>query len=230
MNNSSIYLQLVTNAVSMSPRPKRKRRLIEPPTVTGFVPESGEFDPENGIVLHFEEYEAIKLADYDNLTQLEASERLHVSRPTFTRIYDSARKKVARAFVENKSISVAGGRVEFDTNWFSCLDCGTVYKEEAGKGDSESEKKTCPVCKSEEVIAVEDNVGKRGMHRNRRGQAQHFREGMGMEGNCICPKCDYKAVHVAGVPCARILCPKCDIRLLRENSEHHKIILKKRKK
>lgn len=209
----------------MSPRPKRKRKLIEPPTVTGFVPESGEFDPEKGIVLHFEEYEAIKLADYDNLTQLEASERLQVSRPTFTRIYDSARKKVARAFVENKSISVAGGRVEFDTNWFSCLDCGTVYKEEVTESKNE---KRCPVCASAEVVAAEDK--RSDFHGKRRRHGQHFREGLGMEGNCICPKCDYKVEHKAGVPCARLLCPKCDIRMLRENSEHHKTILIKRKK
>ncbi len=209
----------------MSPRPKRRRRLNEPPTVTGFIPESGEFDPENGIVLHFEEYEAIKLADYNNLTQLEASERLQVSRPTFTRIYDSARKKVARAFVENKSISVAGGMVEFDTNWFSCLSCGTVYKEEI---THQKQEKICPVCASDEVVAVEDN--QTGFRGKGRGRARHSKGGMGMEGSCICPKCDFKVEHEAGVPCAGLLCPKCDIRMLRENSEHHKIILKKRKK
>jgi predicted DNA-binding protein (UPF0251 family) len=210
----------------MSPRPKRKRRLIEPPTITGFVPESGWFDPEKGIVLHFEEYEAIKLADYDKLTQLEASEKLQVSRPTFTRIYDSARKKVARAFVENKSISVEGGRVEFDTNWFSCLHCGAVYKEKTSKG---AQGNPCPVCASTDVIATEDNTGRRRAHGRRRGQTQHFSGGMGMEGNCICPKCDYKLKHEAGVPCTGILCPKCDIRMVRENSEHHLSILKKRK-
>jgi predicted DNA-binding protein (UPF0251 family)/phage FluMu protein Com len=209
------------------PRPKLRRRLIEPPTVTGFIPESGWFDPENGIILHFEEYEAIKLADYDNLTQLEASERLQVSRPTFTRIYDSARKKVARAFVENKSISVRGGKVEFDTNWFSCMHCGAVYKKETTKGKL---SKTCPVCASNDVVAMEDNMGRRRMHGQGRGQAQHFREGLGMDGNCICPKCDLKIKHEAGVPCSGMLCPKCDIRMVRENSEHHKTILKKRKK
>jgi predicted DNA-binding protein (UPF0251 family) len=209
------------------PRPKRKRRLIEPPTVTGFVPESGWFDPQNGIVLHFEEYEAIKLADYDNLTQLEASARLQVSRPTFSRIYDSARKKVARAFVENKSISVEGGRVEFDTNWFSCQHCGAVYKEET---TAKKSKKTCPVCASTDVIAVEDNIGRRRMHGKGRGQAQPFREGLGMRGNCICPKCDLKVSHQPGVPCTGVLCPKCNVRMVRENSEHHLAILKKRKK
>jgi len=211
----------------MSPRPKRKRRLIEPPTVTGFIPESGWFDPENGIVLHFEEYEAIKLADYDHLTQLEASEKLQVSRPTFTRIYDSARKKVARAFVENKSISVEGGRVEFDTNWYSCQHCGAVYKQE---NLEEKPENPCPVCASTNVIAVEDNIRRRRVHGKGRGKAQHFREGMGMAGNCICPKCDFKIKHEAGVPCTGMLCPKCDVRMVRENSEHHKAILKKRKK
>jgi predicted DNA-binding protein (UPF0251 family) len=210
----------------MSPRPKLRRKMTEPPTVTGFIPESGWFDPENGIILHFEEYEAIKLADYDNMTQLEASESLQVSRPTFTRIYTAARKKVAQAFVENKSITIEGGRVEFETKWKSCLHCGAVYKQKSAQTEID---KQCPVCGSKETIAVEDNVGRRGMYGKRRGQGQHLREGLGMEGNCICPKCDFKVKHQAGIPCTGVLCPNCDIRMVRENSELHNTILKKRK-
>ena len=75
-----------------------------------------------------EEYESIRLSDYEGLTQLEASKRLNVSRPTFTRIYDAARKKVAKAFVENKSISIEGGDVVFKENWYYCNHCHSVFK------------------------------------------------------------------------------------------------------
>jgi len=118
----------------MSPRPKRRRILGEPPSVSGFVPESGDYSTasEDKVILLFEEYEAIRLTDYEGLTQLEASLRMHVSRPTFTRIYDSARKKVAKAFVENKRISIEGGHVEFKAGWYRCANCGSVLKRKSG--------------------------------------------------------------------------------------------------
>ena len=112
----------------MSPRPKRGRMMSEPPFVSGFMPEGGDFNPDEVLVLHFEEYEAIKLSDYEYLTQLQASKRLGVSRPTFTRIYDSARKKIAKAFIENKRIVIQGGEVEFEETWYRCLDCNSVFK------------------------------------------------------------------------------------------------------
>ncbi len=128
MNRCSIYLHPKLN--QMSPRPKRRRILSEPPAISGFMPESGDysFASEDTVILFFEEYESIRLADYEYLTQLEASKRMRISMPTFTRIYESARRKVAKAFVENKRISIEGGHVEFDANWYRCDNCGTVFK------------------------------------------------------------------------------------------------------
>jgi predicted DNA-binding protein (UPF0251 family) len=73
--------------------------------------------------LHFDEYESIRLLDYENLTQEEASEKMNVSRPTLTRIYENARKTIARAFVEGKAIVIDGGKVQFDDDWFRCKKC-----------------------------------------------------------------------------------------------------------
>ena len=213
----------------MSPRPKRKRIIKTPPTVTGFVPESGDFDPNEKVVLRFEEFEAVKLADYELLTHLEASKEMGVSRPTFTRIYDSARKKIAKAFVKNMQIVIEGGDVDFGENWFRCMDCGTVFKQKKKKKNV-AEDIVCPVCKSENEVLLQDAIrlpdkqwgfGK--------GHGRQFRGGGGGGGVCICPKCDYKVSHVLGTPCSAMLCPKCNIRLIREGSEHHRFVLKKRK-
>jgi NAD-dependent SIR2 family protein deacetylase len=52
---------------------------------------------------------------------------------------------------------------------------------------------------------------------------------MGSGGNCICPKCGYKAPHKSGVPCQEERCPKCNAKLMREGSYHHKLVLEKKK-
>ena len=101
------------------PRRKRDRRLLAPPSIKGL----SVYGPRNRseqIVLYFEEYETIKLLDYDNLTQEEAAICMEVSRPTLTRIYESARNKVARSMVEGKDLIIRGGNFQFDDNWFYC--------------------------------------------------------------------------------------------------------------
>ena len=60
---------------------------------------------------------------YDNLSQDEAAEKLEVSRPTLTRIYNSALKKIGQAFVEGKSIVIKGGDFEFHKDWYKCNRC-----------------------------------------------------------------------------------------------------------
>lgn len=77
-------------------------------------------------ILLVEEYEAIRLVDYENLIQEEAAERMGISRPTFTRIYDRARKTIAAAFVEGKAILIQGGNYSTDDYWFRCNNCKEV--------------------------------------------------------------------------------------------------------
>lgn len=206
----------------MSPRPKKQRRLNEPPFITGFVPENGDFNPEESITLFFEEYEALKLADYKGLSQLEASKILDVSRPTFTRIYDSARKKIAQALVEHKRLRIGGGNAVFNEKWYACNSCESVFKLFRTSTDTI----VCPVCHSEDVVEIQEaNFGfeqKRGMG----GRGRHHKGDS--SGNCICPKCNYSVKHQVGIPCNSMLCPHCNIRLIRENSIHHLNIINKR--
>ncbi|OQY00334.1 MAG: hypothetical protein B6I20_08880 [Bacteroidetes bacterium 4572_117] len=99
------------------PRPKRKRNVFSLPMVEGFKPFGAAIDQTEAIELLIEEYETIKLADYLNLTQEEAAKKMNISRPTFTRIYDKARKTIAHAFVEGKVIVIKGGDINVDNKY-----------------------------------------------------------------------------------------------------------------
>ena len=56
-----------------------------------------------------DEFEALRLADVEGLRQVEAAEKMRISRPTFTRIYAAARAKVGDALVNIKAIKIEGG-------------------------------------------------------------------------------------------------------------------------
>jgi len=79
-----------------------------------------DIEPE---ILLYEEYESIRLTDYNGLNHEEAATRMDISRPTFTRIYDRARKTIARAFVEGKAVFIEGGDYQTDQFWYRCDDC-----------------------------------------------------------------------------------------------------------
>ena len=80
-----------------------------PPLMEGFKPFGIQDRQIEKVILLFEEYEAIRLCDYENLTQEEAAERMHISRPTFNRLYNHARYTIAKALVEGRMILIQGG-------------------------------------------------------------------------------------------------------------------------
>lgn len=105
------------------PRPKCQRRIGCPPTMEGFKPFGIHRNGKETVTLLFEEYEALRLTDYEGMTQEQAAEKMQVSRPTFTRIYEQARKTIAKAFVEGSAIIIQGGDVQFDKKWYRCRTC-----------------------------------------------------------------------------------------------------------
>lgn len=126
----------------MSPRTKKIRSIQRRPNFAGFRPYGSQTAAVSEIPLNFEEYEAIKLCDYEILTHEEASVIMNVSRPTFTRIYESARRKIAKAFVEGGIISFEVGKSIVNTIWYSCNSCKITFSV------SENNLHTCPFCNS----------------------------------------------------------------------------------
>ncbi|PKO98426.1 MAG: DNA-binding protein [Bacteroidetes bacterium HGW-Bacteroidetes-8] len=125
------------------PRPKRRRRMNNPPHFKGYRP-IGITDETHPVLLNYEEYEAIRLSDYELLGHVQASAFMNVSRPTYTRIYESARRKIAQAFVLGKTIVFEGGKVYFDSEWYTCSCCGCFFNHP----QKEQRLEECPLCGS----------------------------------------------------------------------------------
>lgn len=89
------------------PRPKRPRHIFAKPQFKGFSPDNaGSGDV---IILTVEEFETIRLIDYQGMDQSQAAEMMSVSRQTVGRILKTARLKTARALVEGRSLNIRGG-------------------------------------------------------------------------------------------------------------------------
>ncbi len=87
-------------------RPKKERCVELDPLAVYFKPRAIPLSRLNEIELLHEELEAIRLRDLLALKQEEAARRMKVSRPTFTRIYRSARKKIADFLVNAKALKI----------------------------------------------------------------------------------------------------------------------------
>ena len=90
-------------------RPQKQRCICSIPRVTGFSPQGCE--ASGSINLTYDEYEVIRLLDLLRMSQEECAKRMHISRPTVTRIYDEARRKLADMLVNGKELTVGGGDV-----------------------------------------------------------------------------------------------------------------------
>jgi predicted DNA-binding protein (UPF0251 family) len=64
------------------------------------------------VTLTLDEVEALRLADLNGLYQEEAAQQMKISRPTFSRIVESARQKVADALIHGKALRLEGGAVK----------------------------------------------------------------------------------------------------------------------
>lgn len=190
----------------MSPRSKRLRKVINPPLIKGFKPYGPEAGKEKteAVYLHFEEYEALRLCDYDKYNHHEASGIMGVSRPTFTRIYSSARQKIALAFVEGRQIAIEGGKVYFDSDWYHCKSCKCFFN----NPEKDQKVESCPLCGSNAISEAESETEVASAEM-KADECADF---------CVCPQCGYEQPHHHGRPCSHQVCPSCNINLKRKAS------------
>ncbi len=210
MNKCSLLLRSKIIDNNTMPRPVRHRRMQRPPIIKGFKPYGGQVHSSDKVNLLMEEYESIRLLDFEMHTQLQGAKIMGVSRPTFTRIYESARKKIALAMVLSKELTIGGGNVSLEGSWYRCTKCNAVF--ELGN-EEDIEKISCPHCQSDEFESINDKLNQFDKPQFNYFQDRHSAEA----GYCICRNCGMKISHKRGFPCRKVDCPKCGIPLFRES-------------
>ncbi|MGA9109577.1 MAG: DUF134 domain-containing protein [Smithella sp.] len=93
------------------PRPKCQRNICGIPDKNYFKPRGIPAVDLEEIVLNLDEFEAIRLADYEQLYQEEAAAKMNISRQTFGRIIEAAHKKIADVLINGKALKIEGGEV-----------------------------------------------------------------------------------------------------------------------
>lgn len=100
------------------------------------------------VALSFDEFEAIRLADYEGLYHVAAAQQMHVSRQTFGNILASARHKVSEMLILGKKLTITGGNIMVTSNKrvFGCL-CGHEWSVDHGI----ERPAHCPACNSDKI-------------------------------------------------------------------------------
>lgn len=88
------------------PRPRRCRRIRGRPCSDYFKPAGTRFKELEEVILGLDEYEAVRLIDFEGIGQITAGNKMQISQPTLSRILKSARKKISEAIIKGKAIKI----------------------------------------------------------------------------------------------------------------------------
>lgn len=157
------------------PRPLKCRAIADDPEHCCFGPFfPGSAEPEP-LVMTFDEFEAIRLADVEGLYQEEAARRMQVSRQTFGNILLSARRKLGEMLVLGRIINVKGGNIMISSEErnFGCAVCGHRWTLEFGVARPDA----CPSCSSQNIHRMSPGGGFGGGHRGG-GRCRGYRTGL----------------------------------------------------
>ena len=136
------------------PRPKDNRIVHELPLFSGFKPLGIKGRNLEQILLTLDEFEALRLADSLGLSHAEAADEMEISRSTFTRLIEKARKKIADFLIQGKLLTIEGGSIHFRNNIIKCQDCGHMFRTSISNNITD-----CPACHSRNLINMAGGFG-----------------------------------------------------------------------
>lgn len=147
-------------------RPPKPRTVAEIPAVSLFKPQGVPARYLDTVVLGLDELEALRLADLEGLYQETAAERMGISRPTFGRLVEEARRKVTNALFNGRALAFEGGAVACaDQDRPRCGRCGRRRRED---GDQDG---CCGLCIAETDQPATPGGRGRGQCRRRWGRS-----------------------------------------------------------
>lgn len=115
------------------PRPVKGRRVCSLPENNRFGSLDASDKPDRTIIMSVDEFETIRLMDYEGMIQQECAKQMNVARTTVQRIYDNARRKIADCIVNNKVLLIEGGEYELCKDRTSGFRCGNCQRRRRGR-------------------------------------------------------------------------------------------------
>jgi predicted DNA-binding protein (UPF0251 family) len=159
------------------PRPHKCRRVAAEPLAAFFKPAGVPARALEWVELHLDELEALRLADLEALYHDVAAQRMNISRATFGRLLETARRKVAETLLNGKALEIQGGKVVIEMDrQFVCIECGRAVSAPRGVGRPE----TCPHCGKAALRRVDRpaGCGGAGAGRGKRSRVRGRRRGV----------------------------------------------------
>lgn len=96
-------------------RPPKLRCVAHLPGSVYFKPRGIPMTELEEVVLGLDELEALRLVDFEALSQEDAGEKMGVSRGTIGRLLERGRKTVVDALLHGKALRIEGGPVTAST-------------------------------------------------------------------------------------------------------------------
>ena len=87
-------------------RPRKCRCVKARPNAFFFKPRGIPLTELEEVSISLDEFEAIRLADYEGLYHEDAASKMEISRPTFGRILNEAHRKIAECLVKGKALRI----------------------------------------------------------------------------------------------------------------------------
>ena len=120
------------------PRPRKCRKVCHLPNEREFHP-AGNCNKNTCIIMTVDEYETIRLIDYQGFSQEECGEYMHIARTTVQQIYTNARKKLSAVLVEGLSLKIEGGEYQLCDGKEHACGCGGCLKHKQNNQKTETE-------------------------------------------------------------------------------------------
>ena len=116
------------------PRPRKRRMVCCLPDNNLFGPLNGQNLGKIPVIMSIDEYEIIRLIDFEGLSQSECAERMRVARATIQNSYQKARHKLAQAITSGSPLQIEGGDFRlYDDNQRDLYGCGKHQRNRFGR-------------------------------------------------------------------------------------------------